>query len=118
MFDEMLTPKNALMLSALLFSLGVYGVLARRNLLILLMSLELMLVAANIALVAFSRVHAAELPLDASYEAFRFAHTGQFFTLMVMTVAAGEVGVGLAIVVTLYRTRQTIQTDDATELRH
>jgi len=118
MFDEFLTPKSALMLSALLFSLGVYGVLARRNLLILLMSLELMLVAANIALVTFSRVQAAELPLDATYEAFRMAHTGQFFTLMVMTVAAGEVGVGLAIVVTLYRTRHSIETNEAQELRH
>jgi len=118
MFEEFLTPKNALLLSALLFSLGVYGVLARRNLLILLMSLELMLVAANIALVAFSRVQGAELPVDASYEAFRGAHAGQFFTLMVMTVAAGEVGVGLAIVVTLYRTRNTIETQEANELRH
>jgi NADH-quinone oxidoreductase subunit K len=116
--EEMLTPRNALLLSTLLFSIGVYGVLARRNLLVMLMSLELMLVAANVALVAFSRWHGGQLGTATDAAAFRFAQTGQFFTLMVMTVAAGEVGVGLAIIVTLYRTRHTLDLDGARELRH
>jgi NADH-quinone oxidoreductase subunit K len=119
--EQFLTPRNALLLASLLFCVGVYGVLARRNLLVMLMSLEMMLVAANVALVAFSRWHGGELGLlerTADPEAFRHAHTGQFFTLMVMTVAAGEVGVGLAIVVTLYRSRHSLNLDAAKELRH
>jgi len=115
--DEFLTPKNVLMLSSVLFCIGVYGVLARRNMLIIMMSLELMLVAVNVALVGFSRLQGAELDENATYEAFRHAHTGQFFTLMVMTVAAGEVGIGLAIIVTLYRTWNSIEVDKVRELR-
>jgi NADH-quinone oxidoreductase subunit K len=89
-----------LLLGAALFSIGAYGVLARRNLLIVLMSLELMLNGVNLDLVAFSLVH----------QATGEPH-GQVFVLMVMAVAAAEVAVGLAIVIALFRTRQTVDTD-------
>jgi NADH-quinone oxidoreductase subunit K len=81
-----------------LFAIGSYGVLARRNLLIVLMSLELMLNGVNVALVAFGRLAGND--------------DGQVFVLMVMAVAAAEVAVGLAIVISLFRTRQTIDTND------
>jgi NADH-quinone oxidoreductase subunit K len=84
--------------STALFSIGAYGVLARRNLLIVLMSLELMLNGVNVALVAFGRM-------------FTNAD-GQVFVLMVMAVAAAEVAIGLAIVISLFRTKQTVDTHD------
>lgn len=115
--EEFLTPKTVLLLASVLFCIGVYGALARRNMLIIMMSLELMLVAVNVALVGFSRFFGGELEPGATYEAFRHAHAGQFFTLMVMTVAAGEVGIGLAIIVTLYRTWNSIDLDKVRELR-
>jgi NADH-quinone oxidoreductase subunit K len=89
-----------LLLGAALFAIGAYGVLARRNLLIVLMSLELMLNGVNLDLVAFSLVH----------QATGEPH-GQVFVMMVMAVAAAEVAVGLAIVIALFRTKQTVDTD-------
>ena len=93
-----------LLLGAALFAVGAYGVLARRNLLIVLMSLELMLNGVNVALVALSLLHATS-----------GAH-GQVFVLIVMAVAAAEVAVGLAIVIALFRTRRTIDTHDLQSL--
>jgi NADH-quinone oxidoreductase subunit K len=87
-----------LLFSAALFSVGAYGVLARRNLLIVLMSLELMMNGVNVALVAVSLKFGAAAP------------AGQVFVLLVMAVAAAEVAVGLAIVIALFRTRQTVDT--------
>ncbi len=84
-----------LYLSALLFSIGTYGVLARRNILIVLMSLELMLNAVNIALVGFGRVHALT--------AFSGEHGGQIFTLMVLAVAAAEAAIGLSLLLVIWR---------------
>jgi NADH:ubiquinone oxidoreductase subunit K len=89
-----------LILSALLFSIGVYGVLARQNAVLILLSIELMLNAVNINLVAF----AAQLG-DAGVG-------GQVFALFVIAVAAAEVGVGLAIVILIFRNRQTVDVDD------
>lgn len=108
----MLEPKIVLLLAALLFSAGLYGVLSRNNLLMILMSLELMLNAVNIVLVAFSRYWAGH------GQGVMHAHTGQFFTLMVMAVAASEVGIGLAIIVAIFRQRHTARADALTELRH
>ena len=88
-----------LLLGAALFSIGVYGVLARKNGVLVLMSVELILNAVNINLVAFG--------------AFRGTTTGQIFALFVITIAAAEVGVGLAIVLLIYRNRQSI---DLTEV--
>lgn len=92
-----------LLFGAALFAIGSYGVLARRNLLIVLMSLELMLNGVNVTLVAFGRL-------------FDNA-SGQVFVLMVMAVAAAEVAVGLAIVISLFRTKQTVDTNDLRSLR-
>jgi NADH-quinone oxidoreductase subunit K len=89
-----------ILLSLALFSIGGYGVLARRNLLIVLMSLELMLNGVNIALVAMSLKFAGTNP------------HGQVLVMMVMAVAAAEVAVGLAIVISLFRTKQTVDTND------
>lgn len=94
-----------LVLSALLFCLGIYGVLVRRNAILVLMSIELMLNAVNLNLVAFDA-----WVRDA-------VHSGQVFALFVITIAAAEVGLGLAIVLLLYRNRDSVQVDDATELR-
>ncbi|HEX8100186.1 MAG TPA: NADH-quinone oxidoreductase subunit NuoK [Actinomycetota bacterium] len=92
-----------LLFGAVLFSTGIYGVLARRNAVLVLMSIELMMNAVNINLVAFS---AALRQL-----------TGQIFALFVITVAAAEVGIGLAIVILIYRNRETINVDEINLLK-
>jgi len=84
-------------LSAILFVIGTYGVIARRNLIVVLMSLELMLNSANLAFVAFSRAYNDM--------------TGQIFMIMSITVAAAEVAVGLALVVAVYAHRETLDID-------
>jgi len=86
-----------LLLAAVLFSLGVYGVLARKNGVLVLMSIELMLNAVNINLVAFG--------------AFRDTVAGQVFALFVIAIAAAEVGVGLAIILLIFRNRASIDID-------
>jgi NADH:ubiquinone oxidoreductase subunit K len=93
----------ALFFSAVLFSAGVYGVLARRNAVLVLMSIELMLNAVNVNLVAFSQ-QLRNL-------------TGQVFALFVIAVAAAEVGIGLAIVILIYRNRETINVDEVNLLK-
>ncbi len=92
-----------LIVSAMLFSIGVVGVLVRRNPLIIFMSIELMLNAVNLSFVAFSRY------LDSA--------DGQIFVFIVLTVAAAEVVVGLAIIVSIFRTRHNIDVDDMHVLR-
>src|SRR5512138_639470 len=89
-------------LSAILFTIGALGVLIRRNPLVIFMSIELMLNAANLALVAFTRVWGK---ID-----------GQIFVFFVMTVAAAEVAVGLALIVTIFRTKHTIDIDNMNAL--
>lgn len=91
-------------LAALLFSIGIYGVLARRNAVLVLMAVELMLNAVNINLVAFDVWLRDTL------------HTGQSLTLFVIALAAAEVGIGLAIVLQVYRLRATIAVDDIDQL--
>jgi NADH-quinone oxidoreductase subunit K len=91
-------------LSALLFGVGVYGVLARRNAVALLMAVELMLNAANLDLVAFDAWWRDQL------------HGGQVFALFLVVIAAAEVGVGLAIVLAVFRLRDTSSVDAFTEL--
>ncbi|MFO7584014.1 MAG: NADH-quinone oxidoreductase subunit NuoK [Anaerolineales bacterium] len=92
-----------IILSAILFSLGALGVLIRRNALVMFMSIELMLNGANLAFVAFAR----------SYGSF----DGQIFVFFVMAVAAAEVAVGLALVVAIYRTRNSIDLDLMSSLK-
>lgn len=95
--------EHYLVVSALLFCLGLVGVVLRRNLLVIYMSLELMLNAANLALVAASR--------------FTGSLDGQVMVFFVITVAAAEVAVGLALIVALYRRRQTAHVEDLTVLK-
>ncbi len=92
-----------LFFSAALFSIGVYGVLARRNAVLVLMSIELMLNAVNVNLIGFS-----QLWRDL---------TGQVFALFVIAIAAAEVGIGLAIVILIYRNRETINLDEVSLLK-
>ena len=93
-----------LALSALLFAIGFFGVLLRKNTLVIYMCLELMLVASTVALVAFSRYNGT---MD-----------GNVFVFFILTVAAAEVAVGLAIIVALFRKRQTIQVDQLNALKN
>jgi NADH-quinone oxidoreductase subunit K len=95
--------EHYLVVSAILFSLGLLGVIVRRNLLVMYMGLEMMLNSANLALVAFSRY---TNNLD-----------GQVFVFFVITVAAAEVSVGLALIVALYRKRQTAHVEDLTLMK-
>ena len=105
----MVTLGDYLLVSGILFSIGFAGVMLRRNLIIILMSLELMLNAANLSLVAFSRfrVDSSGLPNC----------NAQVFVFFIVTVAAAEVSVGLAILVALYRVRQTTDVKDIRQLR-
>ncbi len=93
-----------LFISVLLFAIGLLGVLIRRNTLVVFMCLELMLVASTLALVAFSR--------------FNGTMDGNVFVFFILTVAAAEVAVGLAIIVALFRKRETIQIDQLNSLKN
>lgn len=98
-----LTMTHVLFLSAVLFTLGTLGVLVRRNAIVMFMSVELMLNAANLAFIGFAR-YRAEL-------------SGQVFVFFVIAVAAAEVAVGLALIVTIFRTRRSIDVDQISELK-
>jgi NADH-quinone oxidoreductase subunit K len=97
-------PDNYLYLSAILFSLGAFGVLVRRNAIVVFMCVELMLNASNLAFVTFARVHGN---LD-----------GQVIAFFVMVVAAAEVVVGLAIIMAIFRTRRSASVDEANLLKY
>jgi NADH-quinone oxidoreductase subunit K len=101
--------------SAALFAIGVYGVLARRNAVLVLMSIELMLNAVNVNLVAFSKAIKGGLAVAGA--AAGAAATGQIFALFVITVAAAEIGIGLAIVILIYRNRESINVDEINLLK-
>lgn len=94
-----------LIVAAALFLVGTVGFLLRRNLLVLLMSIELMLNSVNLTLVAYNRVHTD-------------SHTGQIFTFFVIAIAAAEAAVGLAIVLAFFRVRKSVRSDEADLLRN
>lgn len=98
-----MNPENYLYLSAMLFTIGATGVLLRRNALVMFMSVELMLNAANLAFATFARLHSQ---LD-----------GQMVAFFTMVVAACEVVIGLAIIMTIFRARRSASVDDANLLR-
>lgn len=98
-----------LTVAAVLFTVGSVGFLLRRNLLVLLMSIELMLNAVNLTLVAFNRVHAQN--------ATGADHNGQIFAFFIIIVAAAEAAVGLGIVLSFFRVKKTVRSDDADLLR-
>jgi NADH-quinone oxidoreductase subunit K len=95
--------EHYLTVSAMLFALGLFGVIVRRNLLVIYMSLELMLNAANLAFVAMSRFHNNL--------------NGQVMVFFIITVAAAEVAVGLALIVALYRKHQSAHVEDLTSMK-
>ena len=99
-----MNPANYIVLSAILFSIGAIGVLVSRNAIIVFMSVELMLNAANLAFVAFARMNGS---LD-----------GQVVAFLVMVVAASEVVVGLALIVTVFRTRRSASVDEPNLLKY
>jgi NADH-quinone oxidoreductase subunit K len=103
MEKNMLPVSYYIAVSAILFSIGALGVLIRRNAIIIFMSIELMLNAANLAFVAFARVHEAL--------------SGQIFVFFIMTVAAAEVAVGLALIVAIFRRKQSIDVDQMSSLK-
>ncbi len=105
----MITLGDYLIVSGILFAIGFAGVMLRRNIIIILMALELMLNAANLSLVAFSRFHVDPTGVP-NYNA-------QVFVFFIITVAAAEVAVGLAIVVALFRLRQTTNVEDISTLK-
>ncbi|MFO0660852.1 MAG: NADH-quinone oxidoreductase subunit NuoK [Polyangiaceae bacterium] len=99
----MITVTHYLVLGAIIFAIGAVGFLTRRNVLVALLSIELMLNAVNLTLVAFNRVF--------------LHHTGQMFAFFIIAVAAAEAAVGLAIVLSLYRLRKSVRTDEADSLK-
>ena len=99
----MIPLEQVLALSAILFTIGVVGAITRRNLIVILMSIELMLNGVNLALVTFSRLWAQP--------------DGQVFVLMVIVVAAAEVAVGLGIVISLFRNRESMNIEDVSLLK-
>jgi NADH-quinone oxidoreductase subunit K len=111
----MIPVEQYVLLSALLFIIGGVGFLVRRNVLVTLMSIEVMLNATNLALVAFNRSR----PLHAVGQAYAGAsHTGQVFAFFIIAAEAAEVAVGLAIVLSLYRLRRTVRSDEADLLKN
>ncbi len=94
--------EHYLILSAVLFSIGLYGALAKRNAVAILMCIEIMLNAVNIAMVAFSRYLVPDMVVL----------TGHVFAIFIMTVAAAEAAVGLAIIISIYRSRQSIDVEE------
>ena len=102
-----MSPLGPLILAAFLFCVGVYGIIARRNAVLVLMSVELMLNAVNINLVAFNNITHQGDPLV----------SGQVFALFVIAIAAAEVGVGLAIVLNMFRNRASVNVDDVDMMR-
>jgi NADH-quinone oxidoreductase subunit K len=104
----MTTLNDYLIASGLLFAIGLAGVVLRRNIIVIFMCLEMMLSAANLALVAFSRYGTVDgLP----------NYNGQMLVFFIITVAAAEVAVGLAIIVALFRARKTVQVEDLQALK-
>lgn len=101
----MIPATHYVLLSAILFSIGGIGFLWNRNVLIALMSIEVMLNAVNLALVAFNRIHPV-------------AHTGQLFAFFLIAAEAAEVAVGLAIILSLFRLKRTVRSDEADLLRN
>lgn len=97
--------EHYVLLSAAIFSVGAVGFLVRSNVIVQLMSIELMLNAVNLALVAYNRVHSGDM-------------NGQMFAFFIIAVAAAEVAVGLAIVLAFFRLRATVNSDEADTLRH
>ena len=114
--------ESILVVGAIIFFIGLFGVLTKRNAIVVLMCLELMFNAVNITAVALSRYvlpgALASDPAGAFASAASLVLTGQIFTVFIITVAAAEVALGLAIVIALFRNRESVFVSDADELKH
>ena len=99
---------NCITLSVILFFIGVYGVLIKRNILIILMSIELMLNAVNLSFISFNYFH---------YDAINNLEIGHFFVLVIIAIAAAEAAVGLAILVSIFRNRNSADIDNLLEMK-
>ena len=113
--------ENFLIVSAIIFAIGLYGAMTKQNAITVLMSIELMFNAVNISAVAMSRYIVpfgiAQNPQATTDEVVQFLLTGQVFTIFIITVAAAEVALGLAIVLAIFRQRSSIFVSDASELK-
>ena len=113
--------ESFLVVGAIIFSIGLFGALSKRNLITVLMSTELMFNAVNITAVALSRyivpAAVAKDPQRPPDEIVQFLLTGQIFAVFIITVAAAEVAVGLAIVIAIYRSRRSVFVTDIAEMR-
>ena len=114
----MIPAEHYVILSALLFIVGGVGFLVRRNVLVTLMSIEVMLNASNLALVAFNRSRLAHVASSVSSAYAGQSHTGQVFAFFIIAAEAAEVAVGLAIVLAFYRLRRTVRSDEADLLKN
>mgnify|MGYP001196488733 CR=1 FL=1 len=111
-----MTLERFLILGAILFGIGLYGVLSKKHAIAVLMSLEIMFNGVNVTAVALSRYTVPYTVPDTFETASRFLLTGHVFTVFIITVAAAEVALGLAIIIAIYRTRQSVLVTDAKEL--
>ena len=107
-----------LIIAAILFAIGLYGALARRNVLAVLMSIELMFNAVNLTLVAFAKYVAPVGLKENLVESLGGVLTGQVFAVFIITVAAAEISLGLGIVFAMYRNTSTVDLTEVTELRN
>ena len=113
-----MTLENVLIVAAIIFSIGLYGALSKRNSITVLMSIELMFNAVNVTAVALSRYVVPSSLRAGSVEALpQMLLTGHVFTVFIITVAAAEVALGLAIVLAIFRSRQSVFVTDASEMR-
>ena len=114
--------ETVLLLGSVIFSIGLYGALSKRNAITVLMSLEIMFNGVNITAVAMSRYLVpfglANNSNTVSDEIIQLVLTGQVFAIFIITVAAAEVALGMAIVIAIYRSRQTAFVTDANQMRH
>lgn len=111
-----MTIQHYIFLAVALFSIGVIGVLTRRNVIIIFMCIELMLNAVNLLLVAFSKMH--YLAASVTDAATKVGTDGQLFVFFIMVVAAAEVSVGLAIIVMMYRNTHSVDVNFLNRLKH
>ena len=115
-----MTIENVLMVSGALFAIGAYGVVSRRSLVTVIMSLELMFNGVNVTAVALSRYTvpaALATGSEIAGDAAKFILTGHVFTVFIIVVAAAEVALGLAIIIALYRTKNSVLITEASELK-
>tara|TARA_B100000315_G_C14531451_1_gene566382 strand:- start:858 stop:1199 length:342 start_codon:yes stop_codon:yes gene_type:complete len=110
--------ESMLIVAAILFAIGLYGALARRNALAVLMSLELMFNAVNLTLVAFAKYVAPAGLAEDLTENLGGVLTGQVFAVFIITVAAAEIALGLGIVFAMYRTNGSVDLTEASEMRN